>query len=650
MTRPLASITGGTHAGPPPQRRKLRLPIGSIPLTVFLFAGCAPGVEPETTRSSALTTHIQGDIDGDGKADIALTGGSAWGSLPVAFSNGDGTFRVTNAAISNFATYAAQNRAKPVFGDFNGDGKWDVALVGGISPNGIPWGTVPVAFSNGDGTFRVTNSAIANFETYAIQGAVQVISGDFDGDGKTDLALTGGYSNGVAWGSVPVAFSNGDGTFRVTNTGIANFGTYANQANAKAVSGDFNGDGKTDIALTGGFSPNGARWGSIPIAFSNGDGSFHVTNTAVPTFAQWASGPDVHTIAGDFDGDGKADVALTGGLMAGNAAPWAFLPVAFSNGDGSFRVTTSNISGFATYASQIGAKAAVGDFNGDGKADIALTGGFSNANGTGPWGSVPVAFSNGDGTFRVTNSAISNFALYSTQTGAKPVAVSADVRPSSGVEQFPAAPSQLKTTGADSNYLYLSFKDNTVGLFPPTYNFWEILNTGTAYLRWGPLGTAGPLNGPQTASVPLSKLTNKASACVEVQAVNSLGTSMYSNIACGSGGSMPNQYYNVGVGNGILTCTTDLSDCGVFPSLGETFTLLWAVCNNGNIVSPALNVSLVTMSPVSSGSANFNLPNGVGAGQCVQQSSGPITPTQSGPWSWDVYLNGVLDGTLEWNF
>ena len=340
---------------------------------------------PNGSRLSGVKL-LSGDFDGDGKSDLALTGGLWWGSLPVAFSKGDGTFRVTNTAIASFGTYAAQG-ATPVTGDFNGDGKTDIALTGGAG-----WSTIPVAFSNGDGTFRVTNLAAGSFPVYAGQQGARAIAGDFDGDGKADIALAGG----AGWGSVPVAFSNGDGTFRVTNASVAGFAVFAAQTAQSPVAGDFNGDGKADIALTG-----GAGWGSVPVAFSNGDGTFRVTNTSVASFPAFAQQLGSHPVTGDFNHDGKTDIALTGGAW------WTTVPVAFSNGSGGFDVSNISVASFPTYAAQAGARAVAGDFDGDHYTDLALAGGIN-------WNTVPVAFSSGT-AFRVTNAVASGFPVYAAQ-------------------------------------------------------------------------------------------------------------------------------------------------------------------------------------------------------------------------------------------
>jgi FG-GAP-like repeat len=335
--------------------------------------------------SWAQTPNVQvlvGDFNGDGHMDLALTGGAGWATIPVAFSNGDGTFRVTNQGAPDFPGWAQGANVRVLVGDFNGDGRADLALVGGAG-----WATVPVAFSNGDGTFRITNQGVPNFPSWAQAPNVKVLAGDFNGDGRTDLALTGG----PAWATIPVAFSNGDGTFNVTNQGVPSFPAWAQGANVQVHLGDFNRDGRTDLALTG-----GAAWTTLPVAFSNGNGTFNVTNQGVAAFPGWAQGANVRVHLGDFNRDGRTDLALTGG------AGWATVPVAFSNGDGTFSVTNQPAGDFPSWADTAGVKVLVGDFNGDGRTDLALTGGPG-------WASVPVAFSNGDGTFRVTNQSVPDF-------------------------------------------------------------------------------------------------------------------------------------------------------------------------------------------------------------------------------------------------
>src|SRR5438132_1390182 len=133
-------------------------------------------------------------------------------------------------------------------GDFNGDGKLDLAL--GIQEDGNP-GYVSVLLGNGDGTFTPVSSSPATGHC-----PCSMAIGDRNGDGKLDLAVANFDVN-----TVTILLGSGDGTFAPASSPPATAGP-------ALVVGDFNGDGKLDLAVT-----NRGN-GTLTILLGNGDGTF----------------------------------------------------------------------------------------------------------------------------------------------------------------------------------------------------------------------------------------------------------------------------------------------------------------------------------------------------------------------------------------
>jgi len=164
---------------------------------------------------------LPADLNGDGKSDLVLLGFPD--KVLVLAGRGDGTF-------DNPVTYPAANEVvKATLADLNSDGKLDVAVVSRL-PN-----VLTILLGRGDGTFQTGT-------TTSIIEASDLISEDFDGDGKRDLVVAG-HSGGFGFLS-----GNGDGTFSAAV--IYQAGSFSESL----VAGDFNNDNKLDFALTSGGS------------------------------------------------------------------------------------------------------------------------------------------------------------------------------------------------------------------------------------------------------------------------------------------------------------------------------------------------------------------------------------------------------------
>ncbi|MGA2741454.1 MAG: VCBS repeat-containing protein [Bryobacteraceae bacterium] len=285
-------------------------------------------------------TVAVGDFNGDGKPDIALTNSVA-NSASILLGNGDGTFQPAVAyAAGTGPEYLA-------VGDFNLDGNLDLVV------NSKP-GYVTILLGNGDGTFR----APVNYPALEYPGSVAV--GDFNGDGKPDLAVsTVGVGDGPDF--VRILLGNGDGTFQKPTP------CYAGSGPVAVTVGDFNGDGKLDLAVGNQPFPayEGAVGDTISIMLGKGDGTFQ------PPVAYTAGATPVALALGDFNGDGALDIAVADRWNpGGNLAILLGTPQGTVQHTVSYPVSPEN-------EGELGFIAA-GDFNGDGKPDMAVTDSHNN--------------------------------------------------------------------------------------------------------------------------------------------------------------------------------------------------------------------------------------------------------------------------------
>ena len=186
--------------------------------------------------------------------------------------------------------FGRQRSSRLAVADFNGDGKVDLAVAnyGGNGVVGVV-GTVGILLNKGNGTFAAATTST----TYSTGGSNprSIAVGDFNGDGKPDLAVAN-YTSGT----VGILLNKGNGTFATATT----YGTGGSDPRG-ILSGDFNSDGKANLAVTN----NGSD--DVGILLGSGNGMF----SAATTFSTGSGSEPFGLAVGDFNGDGKPDLAVT---------------------------------------------------------------------------------------------------------------------------------------------------------------------------------------------------------------------------------------------------------------------------------------------------------------------------------------------------
>jgi Calx-beta domain/FG-GAP-like repeat len=286
-----------------------------------------------TSRVSSLATA---DFNNDGKLDLAVTRPSD-GTISILFNDGTGGFPAQGFSLVGFSVGldASASRA----GDFNNDGKADLIV---IAPRA---NSFVVFLGNGFGSFTFVVGA-------SLQGTSSVFDdvaiADFNADGKSDLAV-------VRSGANVVHVLEGDGT--------GQFSTYAISPTpgipVSIVARDLNGDGKPDIAVTSSVQTSIFRQPYVTVLLNNGAQGFN-PGTNYPTDAAGILG------TGDFNSDGKPDLAVSSGaIFVGSSLDG--VAILTNKGNGEFNAPVNFSAG------PVSDYLAVSDFNNDGKADVVIS-------------------------------------------------------------------------------------------------------------------------------------------------------------------------------------------------------------------------------------------------------------------------------------
>jgi len=275
-----------------------------------------------------------GDFNQDGRPDAVTATCSSGQSMWTGLMLGTEDGGFSLATVLDAGTY--QGNRQILSGDFDNDGRLDFVMDAA---------SLAVFMNAGDGGF-VSTPALVGGGIQAGWGSVtRMTAADFNGDGCVDLAATSLGSNVTTW------LSECDGGFGPAINSSCGYEC------AVLTAGDLNGDGLLDLA-TGGW----AGQASVSILLGNGDGTFVLQPGNYPVGFQ-----PLRILAGAFSHEDRIDLVVS-------SAGSPFLSVLVGEGDGGFEAPTALSTGRWGPPENL----AKGDFNGDGRLDLvaAESGGF----------------------------------------------------------------------------------------------------------------------------------------------------------------------------------------------------------------------------------------------------------------------------------
>lgn len=372
------SLCKGDAGGP-----ALRESGGTVQLVALHHASWQGGCfGSDETRRGATETRIDdlagwirgvapGGLAQDHRDDVTLVYGYATGAAgPFTFTTAaNGAMTARGGFKSADGAYNVA-KMKVLRGDFNGDDIVDQAILNSAADGTLSLDTF-LAGPGGTYSGALRSWTSNRFGSY---DQMLLTSGDFNGDGRTDIASFYNYADKSV--GLFTWLARADGTFG-TPTGswrTAASPVWGEIARMQVFSGDFDADGRTDIGSFYKYADNSVgllSWTANPA----GGFAAPVRGWHVPATPYWGDPKRMTIAAGDFNGDGRGDVAGFYGYADGRLSMLTFTAKAdggFNNAFSSWKSTTSS------WGSWERTRFTAGDFNGDGRDDLAALYGYSD--------------------------------------------------------------------------------------------------------------------------------------------------------------------------------------------------------------------------------------------------------------------------------
>ncbi len=337
-------------------QQTVQYPTTTTSFTVRLATGSGTFGAPVSTSfatPSGRPTFTTGDFNGDGNADlIAMLPDS--NQLVVFLGKGDGTFQPPKTVTAALPS-GQQFGSSFVAADFTGDGKVDLAvdLVRPDPPSGTLVGGIYLLAGDGTGNF---GTAKLLYSPPQYEAADTLVTGDFDGDGKADIAFLDDYycdSEGpFCTSTLHILYNDGGSSFTDIPTDAAS----TSGDEFWLSTGDLNSDGRTDIVASAA-NPDATNSNQVYILYGEADRAFHLYTVTAPNVAALA--------IADFNGDTKMDLV---GTVSNSDAPGSALDFFLAgNSEGAFTQQTYTLPNYPYTSDPV-----VGDLNRDTKPDLVL--------------------------------------------------------------------------------------------------------------------------------------------------------------------------------------------------------------------------------------------------------------------------------------